>query len=268
MKKIILMIVVSISSSHLYSKESNTDTKALMQDAFFSLTQLLPVITYEMDYKNPNNHKLINSHLNRMVESFKKGNHQTFLQNPTLKPNLNSLQENLKSSLLNFNNSNKAFSRLRLIDATNLCVSCHTQLSNDRVFSPLLNSETLIKKVTNNKYQLGNLYFILKDYDSAITAYTSFLKSKLKTKDEYFNKYVFESFFKSVYITAKVYSSPEKTIDFLNSLKKQIKLPKYILSEHEIFYKRAQYWQSQFDLDNKELSKPKILQILTRFLTD
>lgn len=267
MTKTILIVLTILVSNHVEAKQ--VSTKTLMQETFYSLSQLLPYMSTDLNFSNMAQHKKINNHLNTMVTAFKKGNHQKILHSPGLKPNYDSIIRNLDSAQMNFASGNKTFARLRLNDSTNLCVSCHTQLPESKKISSLINFEEIEKSLKGNKYQIANVYLILREYKRALSAYKEYLDSTLKktTKkpiQEHYNKSLYDAFYKTIYITAKAYHSPSMTLEFLDSLNSKRPIPHYIQSEIQNWKSRAEYWKKMTPkLDKKDISIVQLNRIIS-----
>jgi tetratricopeptide (TPR) repeat protein len=252
--KFIIMALILSTNTSFAKKET---TKDVMQEAFYSLTQLLPHMMSEMSFSDLKHEKKINSHLTRMVTAFKKGTHQNILKSPGLKPNYKSIVLNLDSALTSFSNGEKNFARLRLNDSMSLCVSCHTQFPQDKIFTPLVNSKSLKDKLKSNHYQLGNLYLILRDYEKSISEYSKYIEQFItenKSPDfinSHYNKFLINSFYKIVYITGKSLNSPNRTLAILTKLEKKYSLPSYVKAEIQIWKSRAVFWVNEFKRNKK-----------------
>lgn len=263
------MIILLVSSSSIYAAKKES-TKSVMQDAFYSLTQLLPLISSEMKFSDKKNEKMISNHITRMTKAFEKGSHKNMLKSPSFKPNIEAMVSNLEAAQISFNDDNKSFARVRLNESTSLCISCHTQLPKDKVMTLLTNPKSLEEKLNGNHFELGNLYFILRNYKKAISHYLSYIKdkSKKRSKDinlsgEFFHKYLYNSYFNIVYITAKVLKSPKKTLSILEGLEKAYAIPSYLRSDIVIWKNRAKFWNKKYPkLSKKKFSRKEITKII------
>lgn len=262
-----LLIVTLVPTAIAKKKET---TKSVMQEAFYSLTQLLPLISSEMKFSDKKNEKEISEHMIRMTQAFQKGSHKNMLKSPSFKPNIEAMVTNLEAAQISFNDDNKSFARVRLNESTSLCISCHTQLPKDQVMTLLTDDKSLEKKLDGNYYELGNLYFILRNYKKSISHYKSYIKqkSKKRKKDmyvtgEFFNKYLYNSYFNLVYITAKALKSPKQTIQILEELERTYAIPSYLRNDMVIWKNRAKFWAKKYpNLSKKRFSSKEITKII------
>ncbi len=255
-------LLTTISCFLAFNSAATPETKKLMQKALDSIIHLVPYMSNEMKFKDPNNEKKISLHLNKIVKSFKSANHVTELELPGFKPNFRIIKDHLNDTLDNFNNHNKSFARLRLTATTSLCLSCHTQLPKDRLTSYMLNSETLKEDSFENKFEYANFMFLLRNYRKAIKAYKvsiveRFEKQKelkkiqtiLGEKPGHYDKVLYNSFKNILIINAKILRSPQKAIKTFESYLSNKQTPNYMKPDLNLWIKDLKRWSKSKDLN-------------------
>jgi hypothetical protein len=274
--KYFLAILITYSIASL--SDAN-ETKKVMQKALDSIIHLAPYMSNEMRFKDPDNEKIISLHLNKIVENFKSAKHVTKLERPGFSPNFRMIKDHLDDTLLNFNNHNKSFARLRLAATTSLCLSCHTQLPKDHLTSYILNSEAVTPKSFENSYEYANFLFLLRSYRKAIKTYKISITDRLAKQAElkkiqkilgetsgHYDKVLYNSFKNILIINAKILRTPKKAIKLFNSYLSVSLVPKYIKTDLKIWIKELRKWDNSNDLNIKFTSDKDVGSFIQKYL--
>lgn len=240
---------------------SNQTTKNVMNNALESMVSLAPYVSSDYKFNHPENEKEILLYLNRLKSSFETANHLNDMKKKNFSPNYKILKEQLTQSIDSFSHQNKNFARLRLASLTSVCLSCHTQISKDKVSSVIINKSKMGRKSFSNDFEYANFQFLLRNYDKAITFFEKSIEVHLSKRKEYlkvneilgnsyetFDKTLMDSFKNILVIYTKVLRNPIKAKSFFEEyLNKNI--PKYLNIQ-------LKEWNSQLSkwTDNKNLN--------------
>lgn len=261
MIKQILTILLSIASMTAIAKKTSTiDT---MHDALNSLTNLLPYMTSHLKFSDPRFEKEIEKELIKMKISFVQAKHNKDLKTPTFLPSYELLVKSLDDSLTHFQSQNKAFARLKINEMTYLCLSCHTQIPQDKVTSFILNDKKLTTLLKDDQVQLSQLYFILRNYSKSLEYINKYIFVKLNKREgvsKHFDKKLYRSIYQSLLIYLKVQRAPDKANQFLTKIAKYKNTPEYLTTEIKNWKKQITPWikhqriLSKLDLEAKEVT--------------
>lgn len=144
-------------------------------------------IASEGEFVKESNKKIIERHLEGLAKLFKNLKVHPVIETEGLSINQTVISEQLGQSLTLFKSNHKPLARAKLNAALNLCVSCHTQ-SPGTVHSeqPKFFKDKDISKYKINDYERAELYFITRDFDTAMSLYDKFLKASKKSDDDEF----------------------------------------------------------------------------------
>lgn len=142
-------------------------------------------IASEGEFLRSSNKPIIEKHLEGLSNLFKNLKIHPVIETEGLSINQTVIAEQLGQTLSLFKADHKPMARAKLNAALNLCVSCHTQ-SPGTVHSeqPKFFKDKDISKLKINDYERAELYYITRDFDSAIALYDKFLKASKKTDDD------------------------------------------------------------------------------------
>jgi hypothetical protein len=144
-------------------------------------------IASEQEFLSASNRPIIQKKLEELTELFKNLKVHPVVDTQGLALNQAVMSEQLDQTLALFKNDHRPLARAKLNAALNLCVSCHTQSpgtvrkEKDKFFA-----DKDINKLKINDYESAELYFITRDFESAMKLYDKFLRASKKTDDDEF----------------------------------------------------------------------------------
>jgi len=261
---ITFIIFLQISNSHdVWASEKST--KKTMNNALESLIKLSPFIGSEIKFQDPQFEKKIEVELIKLVNTFKDAKHNKEIKLPNLYPSYQLLTNNLEEALFNFQNGNKVFSRLRLNETTNLCLSCHTQIPKDHLTSSLFDKKQNDKNFIDSPFEKARFFYVIRDYKNALASFDDTIIQKLSSKklsaeksknilfsDNLYDKKLYQSFYQSIIIYTKVLKTPTVASQKLTYYINNFKIPNYIITDLNNWKEQLRPWIKI----EKELSKP------------
>jgi len=216
----------------------------IMVDVFNQLKALTPYMMSSEEMNKKENEEKILSHLINLNQAFSHASHNKEFGRVGLNPTLDTMKEHLKNTAEAFANGHKDFALLRLKAATNLCLSCHSQLPNQKALTFNTFRAQVKQSDFNDKAQYGDFLFLLRDYPNAVKAFQDSIKQTLGKMKESSKSdpQVFETINpysrhigllvkKIVTITAKGQRDLDKTKKALDGVKKLGQLPKTVDNE-------------------------------------
>jgi hypothetical protein len=209
-------------------------TKQVMNEVFQAFINLLPYAADEKKWQDPKVNSYIQTNLSKIATSFDNSTHIKMFALPGFKPSYDVVRDHVRATLEAFNSDHKVFARSRMKATTQICMSCHTQLPDNKLSSTF----KALRGVQRNDFQSAMEYadflFLVRDYKRATTYYKQEIENRLdaikkkskKTPKEggehYLDFTIENSLRRVVTIYTKVNFAPEKAIDFLTPyLKRQ-----------------------------------------------
>lgn len=176
-KYLILMMLISQitygNSTVVDNEASKQAAKAIMDGVYGSFQKIIPYVysdqdTLELLKKDPKKKEELLKNLDDLTTFFKGARHVEYFQRPGFKPNLESMNSHLSDTINSINSNNYAFTQKRLTAMTNLCISCHSQLSASgaqNAFGKAINSSK--REEFSSDYAFGNYLFLVRNFDEA-----------------------------------------------------------------------------------------------------
>lgn len=144
-------------------------------------------IASEQEFIKDANKTIIQKHLEDLTSLFKNLKAHPVIESQGLSINKTVISEQLEQTLNLFKNNKKSLARAKFNAALNLCVSCHTQspgtVNKDQA---KMFADKDISNLKINDYERAELYFITRDFESAMKLYDQFLTNSKKTDDDEF----------------------------------------------------------------------------------
>lgn len=144
-------------------------------------------IASEQEFVRDSNKGLIQKKMGELSDLFKVKKNHPELNYQGLVLNQVLMGEQLDQAVSLFKNGQRPLARTKFNAVLSLCVSCHTQTfggksnGKNKIFA-----DSEIDKLKINDYEKAELYFITRDFESAIKLYDKFIRSSKKTDDDEF----------------------------------------------------------------------------------
>lgn len=193
MKITLILVLLTLSSmTHAQSKARrqmipDTAVRVKMNDISQTIRTMAPYIASEDQFKNKKNKKIIESQLTKLTEDFKNLKVHPIISTQGLNLNQSVMTDQLNQTLNLYKADRRSLAHAKFTSALNLCVSCHTQSPGKDL--PKLFGDKDLKKMKLNPFEKGELLFVTRDYEQAMSSYDQFLmKSKKSDDDEFIYK--------------------------------------------------------------------------------
>lgn len=165
----------------------DTAVRVQMNNISQTIRDMGPYIASEDAFLNKKNKPIIEKRLSKLTSDFKSMKAHPVISTQGLSLNQTVMTDQLDQTLALFKADRKSLARAKFNSALNLCVSCHTQSPGKDL--PKLFADKDIKKMKLSAYERGELFFITRDYENAMSSYDEFLmKTKKKDDDEFIFK--------------------------------------------------------------------------------
>lgn len=144
-------------------------------------------VASEQEFVRDSNKLIIQKKLEELTLLFKNLKVHPVVNTQGLALNQVVMTEQLEQVVALFKNDRKPLARAKFNAALNLCVSCHTQSpatvnkEKDKIFA-----DKDINKLKINDYEKAELYFITRDFETAVKLYDKFIRASWKTDDDEF----------------------------------------------------------------------------------
>jgi hypothetical protein len=162
----------------------DTAVRVQMNDISQTIRDLGPYIASEAAFVNKKNKKVIEKKLIFLSDNFKSLKVHPVISTQGLSLTQSLMTDQLTQTVTLFQSDRKSLAHAKFTSALNLCVSCHTQSPGKDL--PKLFGDKDIKKMKLKPFERGELFFITRDYESAMSSYDEFLMKSKKTDDDEF----------------------------------------------------------------------------------
>lgn len=235
-------ILVFLSVFTFTSMAETTSLKPSMNIALESFTQLMPYLSNEMKFSDPNHDLLIKGHIEKLHSTFKKVSHRSSLQEPLYQSSVELIKTQLSEVTSQFNVGYKNMARIRLQNTLAVCASCHTQLPADKVSSFSLGIKKINKNNFESPFDYAEFLFLVRNFKEAQAQFQKSIDEDLiKIKElkkissspveSYSFKSLHESFRKVFQILIKIQANPNGAKEFIKRYSTHKDLPILIKSE-------------------------------------
>lgn len=130
------------------------------------------------------------------------------------------MNEQLEQTVALIKNDRKSMARAKFNAALNLCISCHTQSpgtvnkEQSKIFA-----DKDIQMLKINNFEKGELYFITRDFEKAVSLYDKYIRASKKTDDD---EFIFKALERQLIYFIKIKKSfPLAKAHFENYLKEK-----------------------------------------------
>lgn len=260
MKKIntFVLLLLSVNLAFAQPKKSfKLNTKQMMNDALQAYIKLIPYIDSDMKFSDPQNRDSIKKNLKKLEEMFLSSKHMRELKKPGFSPPRKVITNHINDAVENLNRSNWPLARLQVAATLGICMSCHTQLPEERRSSFSIGSKKINRDHFSSDENYAEHLYLVRKYNQSLKYYDlslnkrlgeqkkfNSLTKKFNIDKEYVDKILLNDLKKSLSIFLKIKKSPELAGKFLSKYKNRIE-SKYITTQIESWEKRVQYWKNK-----------------------
>lgn len=252
--RLILFLLILPLSGHSFAKEYKT-TKEAMNEIFKAFVDLVPYAGNEMKFKDPKSEEYIKDRLLKLKTAFQNAKHLKQISTPGFSPSYETISEHLDQTYEGFSTSQKSFARSRLKATAEMCISCHTQLSDGKshTFSSL---SKVTRESFENDYEYADYLFLIRNYTQAAQYYRQEIRSRIQKNKELrkiqnTQKAVFidftieKSLERLLTIYTKVFFKPEKALKEMMAQKSVAGMPASLVQKLEDWKEDLQKWSKE-----------------------
>lgn len=261
-------IIINFSIGNTWTKEEKPKHhKEVMQSALYSFIRMLPYVSSEASYTDPNNQDTIKKELYALEKIFTLAKKEAVLQQDLFSTTNTVILDNLKLAQDSLNYSNKNFSYIRMKETVNLCFHCHAQLPSDHTSTFSKGFNNLTRKKFLSDFDYAQYLFLIRNFEGAKSAYGTVVdeiskklkdavkkKSKVSLSDQ---RQLEDSLRQILIIYAKVQRDMTGGISYLSNIKTE-NLPSYLKQQIQSWISGLKDWENKKDSiveikGNKEL---------------
>jgi hypothetical protein len=252
-------------------------TKEAMNEIFQSFVNLLPYASSEIKWRDPQSEKYIIGNLSNISHAFKNARHLRTLNKLGFKPSYDVVNEHLAHTLEAFQGKNKIFARTRLKATTQMCMSCHTQLSSKGKTNSFKAINNVERSTFKTSYEYADFLFLVRKYNKSIRYYKKEIDERIKQNKQlklihsdpsaHFIDYTIEkSLRRMVTIYTKIFYNPEKAIKLLGLYQTNAGLSKKLLDDIQDWLKDLRKWTKKKEFKSKLRNEAQLIAFLKKHL--
>ena len=177
-------------STRLPAQTGKNEAKVIMDGVYDSFIKVIPYVysdekKMEMLKTNPEQKQSLVKNLTDISDFFKSARHVEYFQRPGFRPSLETINDHLNNTLRSVKSDNYAFAHKRLKSLTALCISCHSQLSEQASENTFGNSIKKVKRESfDSDFAYGNYLFLVRRFTESEKFFENALQSAIKSSNE------------------------------------------------------------------------------------
>ncbi len=271
---IALLMVFTVSSTFAEGQKKSTKTKsdeitkeqleakAVMNQVYESFVKIIPYIySDKLIFESKDKHKLdeLLVNMNELSVAFKNAKHVNFLKIPGFKPSLDTINTHIQETIDSLNAKNMVFAHARLKAMTQLCVSCHSQLSDQvskNAFGAVISG--IKRDQFESDFQYANYLYLVRKFTESKAAYELAIKNALEktsianknslADDKIINGEIFTSLRRVLSIYTKIGLHPNEAITFLKKYQNNPSISKFTKADIKVWITSLEKWK-KFDIN-------------------
>jgi hypothetical protein len=167
-----------------------TEAKIIMDGVYDSFVKIAPYV-YSDEKKmdsligNPTQKNSLIKNLTDISDFFKSARHVEYFQRPGFRPSLETINHHLDDTINAVKGNNYIFAQKRLKALTALCISCHSQLSEQGSENAFGNAIKKVKRENfDSDFAYANYLFLVRRFSESEKYYDLTIEKALKEKTE------------------------------------------------------------------------------------
>lgn len=265
MKKIICLLVFGFGSALYAQKLKNvqpSDINKIPSPMFTFRAHILDVYPHLKNvetFSNPEKINEISSHLKAMAENAKNLKSHERLSTPFFTVPATELEKIMHEASNTYNEKNYARALRMTRSALHGCTFCHTSVS--KVSAPLWEFEGT--DLPKDPLEQAELWFLIRDYDRALSFYNAFLSRYQSTDSTLHLKLALK---RRIQIGLKILRDPKATLDMLTPLKNEPQFPALTLKDIEHWKNELTILKSFPAMDLKTIAPTDLIKSIEKIL--
>jgi|GEM_PF-461000 len=238
------------------------EAKAVMNQVYESFVKIIPYIYSDkliFEGKDKKKQDELLNNMNELSVAFKNAKHVNFLKIPGFKPSLDTINTHIQETIDSLQAKNLVFAHARLKAMTQLCVSCHSQLSDQvskNAFGEVLSG--IKRDQFESDFQYANYLYLVRRFTESKVAYELGIKRALErttqvgknslADDKIINGEIFTSLRRVLSIYTKIGLNPTEAIKFLKNYQNNPAVSKFTKTDIKKWIESLEKWK-KFDIN-------------------
>jgi tetratricopeptide (TPR) repeat protein len=249
--------------------KQKTSTQAIrkeMNSISGLVREMGPFIASEQEFVKDSNKNIIQKTLEELAKSFKSIKTHPVIDFQGLSINRVVMAEQLEQTVSLFKGNKKPMARAKLNAALNLCVSCHSQspgtINNEatKIFA-----DKDIEKLKLNDFEKAEIYFVTRDFDTAVNLYDKFLNNSSKKDDD---EFIFQALEKELIYFVKFKKSFPLAREHFEAFIKEKKFNDHINQELSDWVKALSGKNLWEQFDPTKVKEDEMQKFMSGFIAD
>lgn len=227
-KKLLLLSLCLFQIGTGFAADTKTEAKAIMDGVYESFVKVIPYVysdQKQMEVLGTDAGKKENllKNLTDISEFFKSARHVEYFQRPGFRPSLETINHHMSDTINAVKSNNYIFAQKRLKALTALCISCHSQLSENAAENTFGNAIKKVKRENfESDYAYGNYLFLVRRFSESEKYFELAIEKSMKDQTE---EELYPSLRRLISINTKIAFNPKKANVFIDKYISNPKLP-------------------------------------------
>lgn len=246
-KKLLLLCLFLFQMNPLSAADTKTEAKQIMDGVYESFIKVVPYVyadekkleglRMDADQKE----KLLRN-LTDISEFFKSARHVEYFQRPGFRPSLETINHHMSDTINAVKSNNYNFAHKRLKALTALCISCHSQLSENAAENTFGNAIKKVKRENfESDYAYGNYLFLVRRFSESEKYFDQTIEKSIKEQTE---EELYPSLRRMLSINTKIALNPKAANKFIDKYVDNPKLPPMAKGTLLTWRKSLKKWQN------------------------
>lgn len=246
-KKLLLLSLFIFQANTGFAADTKTEAKQIMDGVYESFVKVVPyVYTDEKKLEglrtDADQKERLLKNLTDISEFFKSARHVEYFQRPGFRPSLETINHHMSDTINAVKGNNFIFAQKRLKALTALCISCHSQLSENAAENTFGNA---IKKVKRENFEsdfaYGNYLFLVRRFSESEKYFDLAIEKSINDQAE---EELYPSLRRMISINTKIELNPKKANLFIDKYIANPKLPVLAKSTLQTWKKSLGKWKN------------------------
>ena len=226
-----LLLLLCLTTQLAFAKTSGdqkTEARAIMDGVYNSFVKVIPYVYADeknggLFLKDSQQKTELLKNLTDISDYFKSARHVEYFQRPGFRPSLETINHHMDDTIRAVKNDNIAFAQKRMKALTALCISCHSQLSENASQNAFGNAINKAKRETfDSDFGYANYLFLVRRFSESATYFDSAIEVALKEGQEH---ELYSSLRKEISIHTKIDFDVKKSQAFIKKYQGDKRLP-------------------------------------------
>lgn len=246
MKKVLIAVSLILFVQSGFASEEKTEAKKVMDSVYGPFIKIIPYVY--SDEKQLTSLKTNSAEKSELIKNltdisgfFKSARHVSYFQRPGFRPSLDTINNHIEDTLISVKSNNFIFAQKRLKALTSLCISCHTQLSENAAENAFGNAISKVKKENfESDYAYGNYLFLVRRFSESEKYFDLAIENAVKTHND---QELYPSLRRILSIHTKINFNPELAQTFISKYQNNTQLPGLALEQIKTWSKSLEKWK-------------------------